>query len=274
MLYFPVQRISHRCSFNFTGDPLGSVFTQLPTMSNPNTNDIEDQHATDAGVTATVASPSHTAPLASPSPTASTERNAVRRRRRFLPWTGAKPIPLLACIAIGVIFRFAIPKPSRVSHQAWQLLAIFLATIAGLILGPLPIGSWAFVCLTVTVVTKTLTFAAAVAGFTNQVVWLVVAAFFFSRGFMKSGLGDRIALYFVKVLGKSTLGLAYGLALCELLICPAVPSSTARAGGVFLPLIKSMAAAADSRPNEASAKKLGAYLVQSQLQVRILVHNF
>lgn len=249
------------------------MFIQLPTMSNPNTTDIENQHTADAGVTATVASPSPTAPLASPSPTASTERNAVSRRR-FLLWTGAKPIPLLACIAIGVIFRFAVPKPSRVSHQAWQLLAIFLATIAGLILGPLPIGSWAFACLTVTVVTKTLTFAAAIAGFTNQVIWLVVASFFFSRGFMKSGLGDRIALYFVKVLGKSTLGLAYGLALCELLICPAVPSTTARAGGVFLPLIKSMAEAADSRPKEASAKKLGAFLVQSQLQVRILVYNF
>lgn len=241
------------------------MFIQLPTMSNPNTTDIENQHTADAGVTATVASPSPTAPLASPSPTASTERNAVRRRR-FLLWTGAKPIPLLACIAIGVIFRFAVPKPSRVSHQAWQLLAIFLATIAGLILGPLPIGSWAFACLTVTVVTKTLTFAAAIAGFTNQVIWLVVASFFFSRGFMKSGLGDRIALYFVKVLGKSTLGLAYGLALCELLICPAVPSTTARAGGVFLPLIKSMAEAADSRPKDPSAKKLGAFLVQSQLQ--------
>lgn len=83
---------------------------------------------------------------------------------------------------------------------------------------------------------------------------------------MKTGLGDRIALYFVKVLGKSTLGLAYGLALCELLICPAVPSSTARAGGIFLPIIKSLAAAADSRPKDTSARKLGAYLIQSQLQ--------
>lgn len=45
-----------------------------------------------------------------------------------------------------------------------------------------------------------------------------------------------------------------------------MPSTTARAGGIFLPIIKSLAAAADSRPNDASAKKLGAYLIQSQLQ--------
>ncbi|CAL5323792.1 hypothetical protein CsSME_00002608 [Camellia sinensis var. sinensis] len=181
-------------------------------------------------------------------------------------WPGAKPIPLAVSLAIGIIFRFAVPKPSHLSNQAWQLLAIFLTTVAGLILGPLPVGAWAFVCLTISVLSRTLTFAAAFAAFTNEVIWLIVVSFFFSRGFVKTGLGDRIALYFVKLLGKSTLGLAYGLALCELLICPAVPSTTARAGGIFLPIIKSLAFSADSRPKDASAKKLGAYLIQSQIQ--------
>ncbi|XP_057491989.1 dicarboxylate transporter 2.1, chloroplastic-like [Actinidia eriantha] len=181
-------------------------------------------------------------------------------------WGGAKPVPVAIAVAIGVIFRFAVPKPAHVSKDAWQLLAIFLTTVAGLVLSPLPVGAWAFVCLTVTVLTKTLTFAAAFKAFTNEVIWLIVASFFFSRGFVKTGLGDRIALYFVKVLGKSTLGLAYGLALGEMVITPAVPSTTARAGGIFLPIIKSLAISADSRPKDVSAKKLGAFLVQSQLQ--------
>ncbi|WMV49139.1 hypothetical protein MTR67_042524 [Solanum verrucosum] len=51
---------------------------------------------------------------------------------------------------------------------------------------------------------------------------------------------DRIATYFVKWLGKSTPGLSYGLALSEALIAPAMPSTTARASGVFLPIIKSL----------------------------------
>lgn len=125
------------------------------STSNPHTTDIE--HQNDAAAAA---------PPSSPTP----DRTAVLRRR-FPTWPtgGAKPIPLLACVAVGLIFRFAIPKPSRVSYKAWQLLAIFLASIAGLILGPLPIGGWAFACLTITVVTKTLTFAAAFAGFTNEV---------------------------------------------------------------------------------------------------------
>lgn len=88
---------------------------------------------------------------------------------------------------------------------------------------------------------------------------------------MKTGLGDRIAMYFVKWLGKSTLGLAYGLALSEAIIAPAMPSSTARAGGIFLPIIKSLAMSADSMPKDGSARKLGAYLIQSQFQVSMIL---
>lgn len=203
-------------------------------------------------------SPSHPPPPPHPRPRP--------RRFSFPRWKGAKPIPLLISISIGIIFRLAVPKPHQLSKNAWQLLAIFLTTISGLVLGPLPVGAWAFLCLTLTVVTKTLTFAAAFAAFTNEVIWLIVTSFFFSRGFIKTGLGDRIALYFVSWLGKNTLGLSYGLALSEAAISPAIPSTTARAGGIFLPIIKSLATTADSHPKNESAKKLGAYLVQSQLQ--------
>jgi DASS family divalent anion:Na+ symporter len=154
-----------------------------------------------------------------------------------------------------------------VTPQAWQLLSIFLSTIAGLVLGPLPVGAWAFLGLTATVATRTLPFTAAFGAFTNEVIWLIVISFFFARGFVKTGLGDRVATYFVKWLGGSTLGLSYGLTISEACIAPAMPSTTARAGGVFLPIVKSLSLSAGSKPNDPSAKKLGAYLVQSQLQV-------
>ncbi|KAI3784433.1 hypothetical protein L1987_43532 [Smallanthus sonchifolius] len=179
---------------------------------------------------------------------------------------GAKPIPLAISVSIGLIVCFVIPKPVEVSKQAWRLFAIFLTTIAGLILGPLPVGAWTFVCLTISVVTKTMSFKNAFAAFTNEVIWLIVVSFFFSRGFVKTGLGDRLAMYFIKWLGKSTLGLAYGLTICEAIISPAVPSATARAGGIFLPIINSLATAGESRPNDSSARKLGAYLIVSQIQ--------
>eukprot|EP00252_Welwitschia_mirabilis_P016290 TRINITY_DN35948_c0_g1_i1.p1 TRINITY_DN35948_c0_g1~~TRINITY_DN35948_c0_g1_i1.p1 ORF type:complete len:572 (-),score=66.47 TRINITY_DN35948_c0_g1_i1:396-2111(-) len=181
-------------------------------------------------------------------------------------WRGAKPLPLVLSVAVGLVVRFLVPKPVDVSAQAWQLLAIFLSTITGLVLSPLPVGAWAFIGLTTAIISRTLTFGAAFGAFTNEVIWLIVISFFFARGFVKTGLGDRIATYFVKWLGKSTLGLSYGLTVSEALIAPAMPSTTARAGGVFLPIIKSLSLSAGSHPNDKSSKRLGSYLIQSQFQ--------
>jgi len=156
-------------------------------------------------------------------------------------------------------------RGAEARRQAWSLLAIFLSTITGLVLEPLPVGAWAFLGLTVAVATKVLTFQAAFGAFTSDVIWLIVISFFFAKGFVKTGLGDRVANVFVAALGKSTLGLSYGLVGAEALIAPAMPSTTARAGGVFLPIITSLAAQAGSAPGPTSGR-LGAFLVQAQLQ--------
>ncbi|XP_024400432.1 dicarboxylate transporter 2.1, chloroplastic [Physcomitrium patens] len=181
-------------------------------------------------------------------------------------WEGVQPIPFVLSVGVGLALRYLVKKPEAVTMQAWQLLSIFASTIAGLVLSPLPVGAWAFLGLTVAVVTKTLTFAAAFGAFTNDVIWLIVISFFFARGFVKTGLGDRVATYFVKWLGKSTLGLSYGLTLSETLLAPAMPSTTARAGGVFLPIIGSLSLSSGSKPKDASSSKLGAYLVMTQFQ--------
>ncbi|XP_057525872.1 dicarboxylate transporter 2, chloroplastic-like [Amaranthus tricolor] len=182
------------------------------------------------------------------------------------PPKGAKPIPLIISISVGLILRFAVPKPPELTPQSWQLLAIFISTISGLVLSPLPVGAWAFLGVTASIVTKTLPFPTAFDAFTNEVIWLIVISFFFARGFVKTGLGDRIATYFVKWLGKSTLGLSYGLTFSEALVAPAMPSTTARAGGIFLPIIKSLSTASGSIPGDDSRKKLGSYLMLTQLQ--------
>jgi Sodium:sulfate symporter transmembrane region len=80
--------------------------------------------------------------------------------------SGAKLIPLVISVGIGLAVRFLLPKPVGVSKQAWQLLAIFMSTIAGLVLSPLPVGAWAFIGLTTSILTKTLSFSA----FTNEVI--------------------------------------------------------------------------------------------------------
>lgn len=74
---------------------------------------------------------------------------------------------------------------------------------------------------------------------------------------------------FVKVLGKNTLGLSYGLNVAEALMAPAMPSTSARAGGIFVPIIKSLASANGSEAGDESRRKIGSYLIQSQFQTGI-----
>ncbi len=97
------------------------------------------------------------------------------------PTQGAKPVPLLASVAIGAVLRFLIPCPAGITTEAWTLLAIFVSTIAGLVLSPLPVGAWAFLSATTAVATKTLPFSAAFSAFNNDVIWLIVVSFFFAK---------------------------------------------------------------------------------------------
>jgi di/tricarboxylate transporter len=79
---------------------------------------------------------------------------------------GADMKKLGICVAIGTALWFA-PSPAGVTTQAWHLLSIFIATIAGIITGPLPLGAVAMLGLGATMLTNTLTFQAAFSAFAN-----------------------------------------------------------------------------------------------------------
>lgn len=44
---------------------------------------------------------------------------------------GARLVPLLLSVLPGLLLRFAVPRPLAVSVQGWNLLSIFISTIAG-----------------------------------------------------------------------------------------------------------------------------------------------
>ena len=73
-------------------------------------------------------------------------------------WRGG--IPLI----VGVIIYF-IPAPAGVDANGMHMLGIFVATILGLILQPLPTGSVAIIGLALAMATKTMTPKEALAGF-------------------------------------------------------------------------------------------------------------
>ena len=151
-----------------------------------------------------------------------------------------------------------------------HLFAIFVTTIAGIILKALPMGAVAMIGIAVTALSGTLSIADSMSGFSDVVIWLIVLAFFISRGFIKTGLGARIAYSFMALLGRRTLGLSYGLAATDLVLAPAIPSNTARGGGIIMPIMASLARAYGSNPGDASSKKMGAFLTLTAYQVNCI----
>lgn len=150
-----------------------------------------------------------------------------------------------AAFGLGLWF---VPTPEGLTLQSWHLFAIFVATIVGFITQPLPIGGVSIVVITVAALTGTLKISEGISGFANSAIWLIVGAFLFSRGFIKTGLGKRIAYNLISAFGSSSLRLAYALALSDLILAPATPSNTARVGGVIMPITTSLAKAFGSEP--------------------------
>lgn len=177
-------------------------------------------------------------------------------RKTIASWV----VPIIVGVGVAIS-----PVPEGLSNQAWYLLAVFLGTIIGFILQPLPIGAIAFISITITQLANILKPSQALAGFGNSSIWLIVAAFLFAKSFIKTGLGRRIAFWLIKKMGTSTLKLAYTIILSDLIISPATPSNAARAGGILFPIVRGLASAFDSEPNK-NPRRVGAFLMQAEYQ--------
>ncbi|OLL31177.1 anion permease [Burkholderia sp. SRS-W-2-2016] len=176
----------------------------------------------------------------------------------------------LVPIAIGVVL-WLLPPPDGLPPKAWHMFAVFVATIAGIMTAPLPMAVVAIIGATAGVLLDVLTFADVTRSTGTDLVWLVMLAFFISRGVIKTGLGRRVALLFMRLLGKRTIGLGYGLVLTELAISPAMPSITARAGGVMLPITRSISEVLGSHADDPESRgKVGTYLILCAFHANIV----
>ena len=160
-------------------------------------------------------------------------------------------------LALGIWF---VPVPAGLTAPAWHLFAIFVASIASVLVGAFPLLTSTMLAVAAVVMTGTLSPAKAFAGFANASVLLVVIAFLVAQAVVKSGLGQRISLFMVSRFGRSSLGLAYSIVLTDAVIAPAFPSNTAR-GGVLFPIVLSVAQGSGSRPDDPEGRRLGGYLM-------------
>ncbi len=168
-------------------------------------------------------------------------------------------------VAVYFFVVYAIPRPESVEPAGWRLLGLFLATIVGSILEPVPAGALVLLAVTLSSLIGGLTISQALAGYSNSSVWLVLIAFFISRALIHTGLARRIALFFVRMFGKTSLGVAYSLAASDMVLASMIPSNGARSAGVVLPIVRSISELYESHPGE-TAGRLGSYLMSAVYQ--------
>lgn len=195
-----------------------------------------------------------------------------------------KAIHYLILIAI-IASTYIIPTPEGLSVVGWHLFGVYVATIVAIILKPfaLPVILLAGVAISSIIIgitpgeqwfdaknNKMLEIALeeedVLGGYKSGTTWLVFAAFAMSTAFVATGLGKRIAYLLIGAFGSTTLRLGYVNACLDLLISPAMPSVTARAGGIIFPIMNSVAVSLGSDP-ATSPRKAGRYLLLNTYMV-------
>ncbi|VTU06954.1 DASS family sodium-coupled anion symporter [Actinobacillus porcinus] len=182
---------------------------------------------------------------------------------------------LFLAILVGLAI-WLCPTPEGLTTKAWGMLALFVATIVAIIAKAMPMGAATLVALVVSGLTGLTPISAKqgevgmLSGFANGTIWLIGIAMFLSRAVIKTGLGKRIALYFVARFGKKMMGVAYGMALADVVIGPGIPSASARGGGIMYPIMQSIADAYDSKPGP-TARRAGAFLAIAVSQIDTIV---
>lgn len=166
-------------------------------------------------------------------------------------------------LKIGIIFlvptllRF-VPPPEGLSMVAWNLFAIYLGAILGLILRPFSEPIILLSALGISAVTLK-NISGLLGGYASGTTWLVLAAILISVAFIETGLGKRLAFLLIRKIGKTPLEIGYAATVLDFILAAGIPSNTARDGGIIYPIMKSISSSLGSEPGE-TAKKIGAYL--------------
>ena len=107
-------------------------------------------------------------------------------------------------------------------------------------------------------VSGTLNLEESLSGFSDSTVWLVIAALLIAGAVIQTGFGNRLALWLMSLMGKSTKGIGYAICTSEFLLSSVIPSNTARGGGIHAPIVDSLIQSLNT--DEAKTKLTGSYL--------------
>jgi L-tartrate/succinate antiporter len=191
---------------------------------------------------------------------------------------GPSILGVLVPLAIGAAVALA-PVPSGLPPNAWYYFALFTGVIVAIIVEPIPgavIGLIGVILAALLGLVRTTPAEAtswALSGFANSTVWLIFAAYMFTLAYSETGLGKRIALHLIRRMGQRTLGLGYAISLADLAIAPFTASATARTGGTIYPIIRNIPVLYGSRPDDGTARRIGAYLLYTALAASMVTSS-
>ena len=180
-----------------------------------------------------------------------------------------KPYRLLALVGIYLAIAHLLPSPEGIAAQEWRQVGVFFATIAGLMLQPMPGSQVVLLGITAMVVLGGLPMDRALSGYSASSVWMVLMAMLMSRALRDSGLARRIALWFIRAIGRTSLGLGYAMHLTDLTLATGVPSITARSASIVFPIARSISSLYKSNPGPSSAI-LGTFLMTCLYQGSVI----
>jgi DASS family divalent anion:Na+ symporter len=164
-----------------------------------------------------------------------------------------------AVVLVPGALLYWLPLPGLNTAQA-HVLGVFVATIIALVAQPVRMAVSVILAMTLLAVAGVLPPARVLSGYSNVTVWMVFAAFLFSRAVTQTGLGARVGYRFIERFGHTPLQLGYSMAAADLVLAPFIPSDTARGGGVVFPITRSVAAAFGSEPGP-TAPLIGKFLM-------------
>ena len=185
------------------------------------------------------------------------------------PASPVRPWRLLALAGIYVAIAHVLPPPEGIEAQDWRRVGVFFATIGGLMLQPMPGSQVVLVGITGLIVLGGLPMDRALSGYSASSVWMVLMAMLMSRALRDCGLARRIALWFIRAIGRTSLGLGYSMHLTDLTLATGVPSITARSASIVFPIARSISSLYKSHPGPSSAI-LGTFLMTCMYQGSVI----
>ena len=131
-------------------------------------------------------------------------------------------VGILCAIAVLVIM-FFIPEYGKLTQAGIRTIGVVIAFLSLLITEALPLTVTCFIMLGIMPLVGAIgSFSEALSGFSNQVVFFILASFGIAAGFTTIPLSKRILIALLRKFGKNVKSMLFAIMLCSALISSVV----------------------------------------------------